>query len=143
MMDEQQSVTEEPVTGAHVIGSPDGEAPHSVVAESRQSARQMPGALTLGERLLRWLGISREQKVDQLTELNRAINTYPDAAVNYVLRGEVYAELGEYALAKADFEHGLMLAEAQFAGSDWGFLAQALRDRALVGLDRTRRRLNT
>lgn len=81
---------------------------------------------------------THEARSERLAELNRAIITYPDAAVNYVLRGEVYAEMREYGLAQADFEQGLMLAEAQFEISDWGFMAQTVRDRALVGLDKVR-----
>lgn len=78
----------------------------------------------------------------RINDLNRAIDASPDAAGNYVLRGEVYFESQEYELALADFEQGLELAQKQFDESDWGFVAQAVRDRALTGLQKTARKLN-
>lgn len=77
----------------------------------------------------------------RLEQLTRAINDSPDAAVNYVLRGEVYMDMGEYALAHADFQRGYEIAEAHFEIADWGLLDQALRDRALAGLNKAQRRL--
>lgn len=77
----------------------------------------------------------------RLEQLTRAIENSPDTAVNYVLRGEVYMDMREYALAHADFQRGYSVAEAQFEIADWGFLEQAMRDRALAGLDKAQRRL--
>lgn len=84
---------------------------------------------------------SAEDVPAQLAELTAHIEAYPEDPSNYVIRGEVYMEMREYALAAADFQQGYELAEAQFTTADWGFMAQALRDRALDGLKHARRRL--
>lgn len=78
----------------------------------------------------------------RLMALNEAIASYPDAAANYVLRGELLLKLGEAALAAADFRYALALTAAQVQTADWGLVAQTLHDRALVGLTRALRRLN-
>lgn len=73
----------------------------------------------------------REQ-AQRLRELNWTIETYPDAASNYVLRGELYARMHRDAAARADFEHALALIRED--DSRWGIIAQALQDRAVDGL---------
>ncbi len=73
----------------------------------------------------------------RLQTLHGSIERHPDAATNYVLRGELYLELGEYELAYEDFSRGLELATAQFERDDWGIVSQAMRDRAEVGLKNT------
>jgi tetratricopeptide (TPR) repeat protein len=154
MMDEQRPISDDPAAGISEIGSAGGEAQagaiHSqAVSQADESASHFPDhsqpsspvGTAWGERLRRWLGISREIYTERLSELNRAIAMYPDAAVNYVLRGELYAKLGENALAQADFQRGLELAEARLEASNWGFMAQTLRDRALMGLQQVEGRL--
>lgn len=85
---------------------------------------------------------SRSQRAleARLRSLNQTIELYPDAASNYVLRGELFLNVGEYAMAEADFRMALTLAETQFEISDWGLVEQATRDRAQEGLKRARRR---
>jgi tetratricopeptide (TPR) repeat protein len=81
-------------------------------------------------------------KLDQrLVDLAHAIATYPDAAVNYVTRGELYLHLGEFALAAADLRQGLALAQAEMDARAWGIVAQAMQERALKGLEQAERRL--
>jgi hypothetical protein len=81
-------------------------------------------------------------KIDQrLHDLAHAIATYPDAAVNYVTRGELYLHLGEPALAAADLRQGLALAQAEMDARAWGIVAQAMQERALKGLEQAERRL--
>lgn len=77
---------------------------------------------------------------DQLALFSEAIEDEPDAAANYVLRAEVLVELGEIELARTDFEAGLRLAEEALEVRAWGIVAQALRDRALAGLEQLDRR---
>lgn len=89
----------------------------------------------------RWLGRGRDTHADEthgarLLELDQAIASYPDAAVNYVLRGEIYLELGQYALAAQDFQQGLTLAVTELENNRWGLVAQTLQDRAQTGLTR-------
>ena len=78
---------------------------------------------------------------DALIELDDAIALNPDAAVNYVLRGEIYMKLKNNTLAAADFEHALSLTAESVENSDWGFLEQVMQDRARQGLRRVLPRL--
>lgn len=96
---------------------------------------------TFWQRLQRMFVSSPTDTAARLTQLTRAIEDSPEAAVNYVLRGEVYMDMREYALAHADFQRGYEVAEAHFEIADWGLLDQAMRDRALAGLDKAQRRL--
>ncbi len=82
------------------------------------------------------LGMPRRQRLEAITAV---IEADPDAAANYVIRGELYLESREYALAAVDFERGLELVERELAAADWGIFDQMLRDRALMGLHQTRR----
>lgn len=77
----------------------------------------------------------------RLESLTQAIEVAPESAANYVLRGEMYMDLREYALAHADFQCAYEMAEAHFEIADWGFMEQAMRDRALAGLEKVQRRL--
>ena len=70
----------------------------------------------------------------QLQALNSAIDLHPDSPMNYVLRGELYLSFDEPALAEADFRQALSLAQADYATSRWGLVAQAVQDRAQTGL---------
>jgi hypothetical protein len=72
----------------------------------------------------------------RLAALTDAIAANPDAAVNYVMRGELFLEHGERELAYADFVKALTLAAAQLETEEWGLVAQAVQDRAEAGLRR-------
>ena len=93
---------------------------------SRKGKWQQPSAW---QRLRRLFG--RETR---LYNLNWAISAFPDAPANYVLRGELLLDLGDTVGAAADFRRALELAVAEVGAEDWGLIAQALQDRALVGL---------
>ncbi len=71
----------------------------------------------------------------RLQELNLAIELHPDAAVNYLLRGEWFLAKNQQYLAKDDFAAALDLAETQLETSVWGFTDQWVRDRALAYLE--------
>jgi hypothetical protein len=73
----------------------------------------------------------------RLRLLNRAVEQYPNAAVNYVLRGEYWLEQGDFQQAEADFSAAIALGMADLETSDWGFVQQALVDRARQGLRET------
>ena len=75
---------------------------------------------------------SNKQK--QLRELTNAIERHPDAAVNYVLRGELYLNSRQRDEARKDFRMALSLARSQYESSAWGVLAQGVQDRAIQGL---------
>jgi tetratricopeptide (TPR) repeat protein len=77
------------------------------------------------------------KRPERLAALDRAIAAAPDAPINYVLRGELRLKLGQRDEAATDFQKALGLAERAFAESDWGLVAQAISDRALVGLRRS------
>ncbi|MCB9437923.1 MAG: hypothetical protein H6673_13185 [Anaerolineales bacterium] len=70
----------------------------------------------------------------RLLYLNRAIEGSPNAAVNFVLRGEYWLEAGDWEQATQDFEQALELAQSALVTSEWGYLEQALVDRAEHGL---------
>ncbi|MFQ3565985.1 MAG: hypothetical protein SNJ59_03200 [Aggregatilineales bacterium] len=72
--------------------------------------------------------------------LDRAIADFPEVAVNYLLRGELLLQAGDFNGAAADFERALTLASAQFEQAAWGLSAQITRDRAMWGIAETRRR---
>jgi tetratricopeptide (TPR) repeat protein len=78
---------------------------------------------------------------ERLERLDQAIVNQPNAAANYVLRGELYLQAGEPELAVADFERALDLASEQFGREDWGVLSQVMRDQAERGLELALRRL--
>jgi tetratricopeptide (TPR) repeat protein len=110
------------------------------------AARSAPEQPSIWGRLRRWVWPSaserRERIGQRLHELNRAIEHYPDAPANFVVRGELYLETGAVELAIQDFSRALELATEQFEESDWGVLAQAMRDRAQQGLEEATRRSN-
>lgn len=72
----------------------------------------------------------------RLIALNGMINTYPDSATGYVLRGEHYLEAGFYRQAVSDFQAALQIAERQLQTERWGIVEQVMRDRASTGLRR-------
>jgi hypothetical protein len=78
---------------------------------------------------------------DRLAALDAAAAAHPDSAAPYLLRAELYARLGEDALALADFERAQTLAASRFERDNWGLVSQALRDRAAAGAADTTRRL--
>lgn len=85
-----------------------------------------------------WPSMARRvQRVEaRLLALNESITRYPETSAAYVLRGEIYLEAQFYDLATEDFTRAMALAEAQYKTSDWGVVAQAMRDRARVGLQK-------
>lgn len=80
------------------------------------------------------MGDNYSIQTTRLHLLNRAIEGSPDAAVNFVLRGEYWLEQEDTERAIADFETAIKLAEAELETSDWGYVQQALIDRSQLGL---------
>ena len=77
---------------------------------------------------------------ERLEELDEAIARHPEAAANYVCRGEIYLENSQPERAAADFERALALAAQEFEERRWGIVAQTLQDRARRGLQVARKR---
>jgi hypothetical protein len=77
----------------------------------------------------------RDDRGARLRELNLAIEVYPEAALNYVLRAEFLLEQGEKQLAENDFETALALATEQLESDSWGVINQVVIDRARLGLN--------
>ena len=77
----------------------------------------------------------------RLSDLKLAIMDNPDAAVNYLLRGEIRLEQKQYELAREDFTQAIELAEAQLQTEKWGITVQAVMDKAQEGLRQTMRYL--
>ncbi|MFP4320906.1 MAG: hypothetical protein ACLFTK_00485 [Anaerolineales bacterium] len=66
----------------------------------------------------------------RLAALETAIRRAPDAAVNYLLRGELWLELGKLDAAREDLLLARDLAAAQAVQRDWGYIDQSYHDRA-------------
>jgi hypothetical protein len=102
------------------------------------------GRKSLGEWLAGlFVGIGGSSYGKRLYSLTHAIGVAPNAAVNYVLRGELYLERSEYELAAQDFQKALLLAETELTERDHkslGVVAQGMQDRALVGYEEALKR---
>ncbi len=77
------------------------------------------------------------QQDDLKSELDSAIERYPESASNFVLRGELLLKRGQANEARADFLRAYEIATQNVADSHFGFVAQMMQDRALDGLNRT------
>lgn len=66
----------------------------------------------------------------QLASLTHEIHTHPHVAVNYLLRAELYAQFGYWDEALTDSQRAYELASNELQGRRWGFVAQAIQDRA-------------
>lgn len=86
----------------------------------------------------RLYGILTGDYGDWDSELDRAIERYPEAASNLVLRGELLLKQGQPERAKADFERACEISALRVADERFGFVAQMTQDRALDGLMRAR-----
>ncbi|NDJ86061.1 MAG: hypothetical protein GYB66_09260 [Chloroflexi bacterium] len=80
------------------------------------------------------MGPETKKSDPRLRLLHRAIEGSPNAPVNYVFRGEYWLQKGSLQAAITDFETAITLATQQREDSDWGYLEQALIDRARQGL---------
>jgi hypothetical protein len=91
-----------------------------------------------------WAGLLEQRDPVALAEqrhaLDSAIAANPDVPVNYLLRGEFLLTNGDPGAAEADFRRALDLAAQQLENADWGFIAQAVEDRARVGLKKAQER---
>ena len=107
------------------------------MAESEEKVKAV--APTFWQKLRRFFLPSfqerREQERQRLLDLTVAIERYPEAAVNYLLRGEMHLELRQWVLAEEDLSEALRLAENQYEQDRWGLSAQAIADRARRGLE--------
>lgn len=68
--------------------------------------------------------------MNRLYALDAAIERYPDAPVNYLLRGEFWLEQGDFQQAQADFIKVCDLVTQALATADWGYIYQSYLDRA-------------
>lgn len=89
---------------------------------------------SIWEQVRRWLRPHREDQLQRVRELSVAIELHPDSPANYVLRGELYLELGVAHMAADDFATAIDLAAAQIEEERWGLVAQPMLDRAIRGL---------
>jgi tetratricopeptide (TPR) repeat protein len=120
----------------------DDEATEQIHAVSNAGAdvdvKRSEGFMTRLRALVTGSQASSTSTTERLVALTRAIERHPESAANYVLRGELFLDIGEKARAAQDFQAALRLTEAQFAEDDWGLVAQALQDRAIAGLERVK-----
>lgn len=113
------------------------DSPIEAIVESEEKAKTL--SLTFWQKLRRFFLPNheerREENLQRLRDLTVAIERYPEAAVNYLLRGELHLALAQYRLAQEDLEQALQLAEAQYQQDSWGLSAQVISDRARRGLE--------
>lgn len=107
------------------------EAPEDGTADLSEE-RDKPAQPSLWQRLLRRFSArdDAESREERLNALNDAIHRFPEAAVNYLLRGEFYLQTRQRHLARADFEQALKFALADLENERWGIAAQSIADRA-------------
>lgn len=86
--------------------------------------------------------LSEAALTERLREVDGAIARNPEAAINYVTRGELLLQAGLPEAALADFQQGYLLANEEFQDADWGVVAQVTQDRALRGLHQAERQLS-
>jgi hypothetical protein len=86
--------------------------------------------------MLGWPQRREASRQERLEQLNLGIDLYPAEPANYVLRGELFEETGQHILAAADYQRALELAQEHVMTNRWGFIAQAVQDRAMMGLRR-------
>ncbi len=110
-------------------------------AETLQPEAASEPAESLWNRFRSFLGWGVDRHQRRLEDLFKAIAANPDSPANYVLRGELYLQMGEYELAVADFEIAQKLASEHLAVDNWGLIAQVMQDRALIGLAQAKRHL--
>lgn len=120
---------------------PEVPAEAELVAESLQSEVVGQPGDSLWSRIRGVLGWGVDRRQRRLEDLFAAVAANPDSFTNYVMRGEVYLQIGEYELAASDFEIACKLAANHLAVDNWGVIAQAMQDRALVGLEQARSQL--
>lgn len=135
--DEQPSVSAEPLadepTGVEPLEAQPSEPPPAAAPDSWFTQFRkffFPTAKERGEQIAR-----------SMEDLNFMIAHFPSAPGNYVLRGELYLEVGANVEAAEDFRCALHLAAAQVESEDWGVIVQAMQDRAQAGLAQAERRL--
>jgi tetratricopeptide (TPR) repeat protein len=145
MTDEQQPLASEDQPYEELASEDNDEVQQQVrysilqepVAEP-ESSKQGFSLMALWENVRRAFFPTYYERTEQLnrriTRLTRAIEFSPETPTNYVLRGELYLELGNYVAAAADFRDALELTTTQVAQEDWGVVAQVMQDRAQNGL---------
>lgn len=75
-------------------------------------------------------GPRTERLRQRIAELDDALDAYPDAAVLYLRRGQLFARLNMPDLARADYEKAQTLADAETQQGDWALVEQAVGDQA-------------
>lgn len=76
------------------------------------------------------------ERQNRLEELNTALESAPDNASLYLLRGEAWLEVGQFGSAIADFQAALELVEAAMPQARWGYLYETVAQRAWENLRR-------
>ena len=140
MTDEFTPISEERETSQEEADFNAEIMPQSVIYEDSGEAKEKRGfsSKAFWQQLRRAFLPTRRERAEhinrRIAHLSNAIEFSPDAPTNYVLRGELYMEMGEYALAIDDFRYALERAKEQTESEDWGIVAQVMQDRALQGL---------
>jgi tetratricopeptide (TPR) repeat protein len=105
-------------------------------ADETMPAQPEPAAPRSLLEMLGWPQRRAAARQERLEHLNLGIELYPEEPANYVLRGELFEETGQHVLAAEDYQRALELAQEHVMTNRWGFIAQAVQDRAMMGLRR-------
>jgi len=92
------------------------------------SAEEVPAAPLFAEAEAR-----PKTRIEDLTE---AIQMYPNSPTNYILRAELLFDKEDYKAAADDFYVGLRLALSAVEHAEWGYIYEALIERAYACLKR-------
>ncbi len=83
--------------------------------------------------------MSQDRIIQRLTNITSDIHQQPHVAVNYLLRAELYAQYGYWQQALVDSERAYELSLHELTGRRWGFVAQAVQDRAYRLMQKAKR----
>ncbi|MEL7234563.1 MAG: hypothetical protein AAFV33_00835 [Chloroflexota bacterium] len=128
---------------AHPDADPETESASSAPDEVEQAvAAARTQRVSFGDWLRGLFGVdvATENRV-RLANLSAAIDQYPEAPANYLLRADLYMAMRRYADAADDYQQAYDLAEAEFERGEWGMLAGSVRERAREGLVKAGRKL--
>ncbi len=130
-----------PASEVETVQGVSGDPIHDLPVDLPEPAPEVPRP-SLTDRLRGMLTgrLSEAGLAERLREVDGAIARNPEAAINYVTRGELLLRAGLPEAALADFQQGYLLANEEFLDAAWGVVAQVTQDRALRGIQQAERR---
>jgi hypothetical protein len=116
------------------VEQPPADLPGEALAAPRPSLTDRLRGMLTGQ-------LNEAGLADRLQEVDGAIARHPEAAINYLTRGELLLKAGLPEAALADFQQGYLLANEELQEADWGIVAQITQDRALRGIQQAEKKI--